>query len=155
MQAKIRSVLVLIAIMTATFAVAGFAAQFRPGLWYANLAKPLWTPPDFLFAPVWTLLYAMMAWAAWLVWRRRGWQSRPFALYVAQLILNGAWSWLFFGLQRLDLGAVEIVLLLLLIIATTVEFWRASRWAGALLLPYAAWVGFAAALNAAIWELNR
>jgi len=124
--------------------------------WYASLAKPTWTPPDWIFGPVWTLLYLMMAVAAWLVWRPTGLVGAklPLGLFAIQLVLNSLWSILFFGLQS-SLGAfVEIILLWASILATMIVFWRRSRVAGALLAPYLAWVGFAAALNFAIWRLN-
>lgn len=127
-----------------------------PGSWYDSLTKPAWTPPPAWFGPVWTLLYTMMAVAAWLVWRQGGWsqQRRPLALYAAQLVLNAAWTPLFFGLRQPGLALVAIVLLWLAILATARAFWRASKPASILLWPYAAWVGFATALNAALWSMN-
>ena len=106
---------------------------------------------------MWGALYVMMAVAAWLVWRQGGWsvQRTPLAVFVAQLVLNATWSLLFFGLRRPDLAFAEIALLWCLIAATTVAFWRVSRVAGILLVPYLAWVIYAAALNGAIWRLNR
>lgn len=154
MGSRTRALTGLLVIAAATFAVAALAAQFRPGEWYVQLHKPAWTPPDAVFAPVWTLLYAMMALAAWRVWCTTGWKHAALALYGLQLALNGAWSWLFFGQHRLGWAALEIVLLWLLIVATLVTFWRVRRSAGWLLVPYAAWVGFAVALNAAVWRLN-
>lgn len=154
MGVRDRSAVVLLALAALTFGVAAFAAQFRPGAWYAQLIKPAWTPPDVVFAPVWMLLYAMMALAAWLVWRERGWKSVAMALYGVQLLLNGVWSWLFFGQHRIAWAALEITVLWLLIIATLVAFWRIRHSAGWLLVPYAAWVGFAVALNVAVWRLN-
>jgi tryptophan-rich sensory protein len=124
--------------------------------WYADLAKPAWTPPDWVFGPVWTLLYLMMAVAAWLVWRPKGFAGAklPLALFGIQLALNSLWSVLFFGLQRPGLAAIEIVILWAAILATTVEFWSRSSWAGALMTPYLIWVTFAALLNFAIWQMN-
>ncbi len=124
-----------------------------PG-WYAGLAKPTWTPPDWLFGPVWTTLYCLMGVAAWLVWRRVGW-SRPLAWFAVQLLLNAAWSWLFFGLHSPFAGLIDIVLLWAAIAATVLAFWRVSRLAAILMLPYWAWVSYAAALNFAIWQMNR
>jgi len=144
----------LIAFLAVTIAAAAFGAQFTPGPWYESLAKPAWNPPNWLFAPVWSVLYAMMAVSAWLVWcrvRTLGW---PLMLWFLQLGLNAAWSWLFFGLERPDLSALEIVFLLGVIIATLVAFFRIDRLAGWLLAPYAAWVTFAAALNISLWRLN-
>ncbi|HEU4763175.1 MAG TPA: TspO/MBR family protein [Gemmatimonadales bacterium] len=132
------------------------AAASKPGAWYAALSKPPWTPPSWLFAPVWTLLYIAMGVAAWLVWRERG--AAPvgvaIGLFLAQLALNALWSWLFFAWHRLDLAAVEIVVLWVAIAATIVAFWRVRPAAGALLLPYLAWVSFATALTVAIWRRN-
>ena len=136
------------------FGAAGVGARFKPGAWYAALRKPSWTPPGWLFAPVWTLLYAMMAVAAWLVWRETG-LSREIGLFVLQLALNAAWTWLFFGLKRPGLALADIVLLWLAILATHLAFEHVRPLAGWLLIPYLAWVTFAAALNGAVWWLNR
>ena len=109
-----------------------------------------------MFAPVWTLLYASMAVAAWRVWNRRTSTNVTSALglYLVQLVLNGAWSWLFFGLHRPAWALVEILCLWVAILATTVAFFRRDRLAGWLLLPYLAWAGFAAFLNYTLWRLN-
>jgi translocator protein len=140
-----------------SFVAAAVGSRFEPGAWYAALNKPPWTPPSWLFGPVWTVLYATMGVAAWLVWERAGFRGARVALtlFGAQLVLNAAWSWLFFGLQRPGLAAAEIVVLLAAIVATCVAFWRVRTAAGLLLLPYIGWVGFATALNLAIWWLNR
>lgn len=140
-----------------SFAAGWIGSRFRPGAWYAALSKPAWNPPDAIFAPVWTLLYALMAVAAWIVWRRAGFSGAGLALglFVVQLALNALWSYLFFGLHRIDLALLEILVLLLAILIVTLLFWRHDRRAGALLLPYLAWVGFAACLNLALWRLNR
>lgn len=135
-------------------AAALFGSQFMPGAWYAGLAKPAWTPPNWLFGPAWTTLYLLMALAAWKVWIAVRRVDGALLLYLVQLLLNALWSWLFFGLQRPDLALANIVVLWLLILATIVLFWRRDRLAGALMLPYLAWVGFATALNLAIWRLN-
>ncbi len=136
------------------FGAAAVGARFKPGTWYAGLRKPAWNPPSWLFAPVWTLLYAMMAVAAWLVWRETG-LSREIGLFVLQLVLNALWSWLFFGLHRPGLALADVLALWLAILATHVAFDHVRPLAGWLLLPYLAWVTFAAALNAALWRLNR
>lgn len=152
-----RSVLVLMLFLVVCFGVAAWAGQFTPGAWYAGLEKPSWNPPAWVFAPVWTALYALMAVAGWLVWRQPGRLTlRRLALgaFAVQLVLNGAWSWLFFGLHRPGLALAEIVVLWLAIVATTLLFWRVRPLAGGLLLPYLAWVSFAVALNAALWRLN-
>ena len=124
--------------------------------WYQTLARPSWNPPDWVFGPVWTTLFAMMAVAAWLIWRQAGLRqaAMPLGLFFAQLALNVLWSVLFFGLRRPDLAAFEIVLLWLAIAATIVAFWRRSRPAALLMLPYFFWVTFAAMLNFAIARLN-
>ena len=124
--------------------------------WYGSINKPAWTPPSFLFGPVWSTLYLMMGIAGWLIWRKAGFSGAPgaMALFALQLILNAAWSGVFFGLRRFDLAFVEIVVLWLLILATVLAFWRHDAKAGILLFPYLAWVGYASALNFAIWRLN-
>jgi tryptophan-rich sensory protein len=123
--------------------------------WYPGLVKPSFNPPDWLFAPVWVTLYFLMAIAAWRVWRVRGLKSTPLILYAIQLALNFAWSFIFFGAHQIFFGLIEIATLLVFVIATTVAFFRTDAWAGAMMLPYIAWVGFATTLNAAIWQLNR
>ena len=139
-----------------TFLAAAVGSRFLPGEWYAALEKPAWTPPDAVFGPVWTFLYATMGVAAWLVWKEAGFAAARLALgvYLAQLVVNAAWSWLFFGLHRIGWALADIVLLLLLILLTLLLFWRRSRVAGLLLIPYLLWVGFAAALNLALLRLN-
>ena len=138
------------------FAAAAFGSLFMPGEWYAQLKKPAWNPPNWIFGPVWTALYTMMAVAAWLVWRRGGFAAQrvPLGWFVLQLLLNAAWSPLFFGWHRPGLAFAEIVLLWLALLGTVRAFWRVQRGAGALLLPYLAWVTFAAGLNFAVWRLN-
>ncbi len=125
--------------------------------WYRTLAKPAWNPPDRIFGPVWTTLYLMMAVSGWLVWRRGGWKaaSLPLALFVTQLLLNVAWSWIFFGLHQPGWAFLEILLLWLAIAITMAFFFRRSLAAGWLLAPYLAWVSFAAMLNFAIWQMNQ
>jgi benzodiazapine receptor len=132
------------------------SAVGSPESWYAGLAKPPWNPPDWVFGPVWTVLYAMMAVAAWLVWRRAGAGRRlwPMLAFGVQLALNVAWSGLFFGLHRPDLAVLGIALLWAAIAATLALFWPHSRAAALLLAPYLAWVSFAAVLNVVVWQLN-
>lgn len=138
-------------------AVASTGAVFKPGAWYESLDKPGWTPPNWLFPVAWTLLYLAIAVAGWLVWREvgLGGAAPGFALYFLQLLLNAAWSWLFFGLRRMDLALVDVTLLWLAIAATVVLFRPAHAAAAYLLLPYLVWVSYAAALNLAIWRRNR
>jgi translocator protein len=121
--------------------------------WYPTIVKPTWTPPSWIFGPVWTVLYATMAVAAWLVWRQTGW-SGPLVWFAVQLTLNATWSPVFFGLHRIGVGFVIIVLLWFAIAGTTVAFWRALPVAGILFVPYLAWVSFATALNFKLWKLN-
>ena len=122
--------------------------------WYADLNKPRWTPPNWLFGPVWTVLFIAMAIAAWLVWRRVGLTAAPMQLFLLQLLFNVAWSALFFRLRSPGPAFAEIVLLWFAILATSIGFWGAVPAAGWLFLPYLIWVGYAAALNFSIWRLN-
>ena len=124
--------------------------------WYADLRKPSFNPPDWIFAPVWSALYFMMATSAWLVWRKAGWSGARFALalFFGQLALNVAWSGLFFALRRPAIALIEIVFLLGTIIATAVAFRPVSGLAFWLMVPYALWVAFATLLNFKIWRLN-
>lgn len=140
-----------------TFAAAALGARFMPDEWYRQLHKPSWNPPNSVFAPVWTLLYFLMATAAWLVWRRYGLGGAmvPLTLFVAQLLLNAAWTWCFFGLHRIREALVDIVVLWVMILATLILFWKLEPLAGLLLLPYLAWVSFATVLNWTLWQLNR
>jgi len=127
-----------------------------PDEWFAQLAKPSWNPPSWIFAPVWTFLYICMAVAAWLVWRRKGLvaAANPIALWIVQLGLNSVWTWFFFGMHNPGLAFADIVALWLAIVATLVLFWRVSPAAGWLFVPYLAWVSFAAVLNFTLWRMN-
>lgn len=124
--------------------------------WYAALSKPPFNPPDWVFAPVWTALYLLMAVAGWRIWRCEPSPDRSAALtaYGLQLGFNLGWSFLFFGFRLIGFALAEIAMLLAAIIVTTALFWRIDRLAGAMFLPYVAWVGYAAVLNAALWRLN-
>ena len=132
-----------------------FTASAIP-TWYAALKKPSWTPPGWVFGPVWTALYLTMGVAAWLVWRRGGWAANrtPLTLFALQLAANALWSILFFGLHTPGAAFLEIVVLWSLILATALAFRRVSALAAWLLLPYLAWVTYAATLNFGIWRLN-
>jgi translocator protein len=138
------------------YGVSAVASRFTPGVWYDQLAKPEWTPPDWVFGPVWIVLYGVMAIAAWLVWKEKGFGGARLALGIFgfQLALNLAWSWLFFGLEEIGLALADIVLLCVAIFLTILAFWRENRIAAGLLVPYLLWVTFAAALNFEIWRLN-
>jgi benzodiazapine receptor len=150
-------IIALLAWVGLCFLTAWIGSQFSPGEWYAQLQKPSWTPPGYLFGPVWSVLYLSMGVAAWLVWRRAGFSGARLALtlFVVQLVLNGMWSWIFFGMQRPGLAFAEILVLWLMILATMLAFWRVSSTAGMLFLPYLAWVSFATFLNYSIWQLNK
>jgi tryptophan-rich sensory protein len=143
----------LVVFVVLVAAVAATAGQFMPGAWYAGLAKPTWTPPGWLFGPVWSVLYLMIAVAGWLVWRANG-MGPALALWGAQLALNGIWSPVMFGAHRIGLALVVIVVLWVAIAAFIAVAWRVSRNAALLFVPYLAWVSFATALNFAIWRLN-
>lgn len=147
---------VLVALCFAASGVGGAVTYPEIENWYAKLAKPPWTPPDWVFGPVWSVLYLGMAVAAWAVWRQGGVKTAwcPLGLFAVQLALNVAWSWLFFGLHSPGLAFVEILLLWAAIAATTVAFWRRSVAAGLLFVPYLAWVTFAGLLNFSVWRLN-
>lgn len=151
-----RQLLALVGWLGLCFAAASIGAFFEPGEWYGTLNKPTWNPPGWIFGPVWTALYTMMAVAAWLVWRQGGWgRQRPaLLLFLTQLTLNALWSPLFFGAHWLGVAFAEIVLLWLAIAATLVAFRPVNRLAAWLLAPYLAWVGFAAVLNYTLWRMN-
>jgi benzodiazapine receptor len=138
------------------FVAPALGAFAMPDAWYASLEKPWWNPPGWLFGPVWTLLYTMMAVAAWLVWRRGGFalQRGPLTLFLAQLAFNAAWTPLFFDLHRPGLAFVDIVLLWLTLTATIIAFLRVHRGAARLLAPYLIWVTFASVLNFTLWRMN-
>ena len=150
--------------LAASFLVAAVSSTFTVAAiphWYAALNKPSFNPPNGIFAPVWTLLYALMAIAAWLVWKASAGSAERAALRTAalrifwlQLFLNFAWSWIFFREHLLAGALLEIVVLWLAIVAATLLFMRVTRLAAWLMLPYVAWVAFATVLNFEIWRLN-
>jgi benzodiazapine receptor len=148
--------LLLLLGVTALAAALGAVASVNAADFYGLLAKPSWAPSPRVFGPVWTVLYVLMAVAAWLVWRTGGLSAAkgPLALYLAQLALNALWTWLFFGWRSGGWALLEIVALWLILVLTLVSFWRVRAVAGVLLLPYWAWVTFAAALTAEIWRRN-
>jgi benzodiazapine receptor len=155
---KLIRLAIAVAIPLAVGGMSGLATAHGIQDWYPSLVKPSFTPPSWLFGPVWTLLYLMMGTAAFLVWQK-GWESgavkAALALFAIQLILNGLWSVLFFGMRWPGLAFAEILLLWISIGGTIALFWRVAPVAGLLLLPYDAWVTFAVVLNGAIWLLNR
>lgn len=134
----------------------GAAASVDAGTFYAQLIRPAWAPPASAFGPVWSVLYLLMGIAAWLVWRERSARHRGAAitLFIAQLCANSLWSWLFFSWRNGAVAFAEVLVLLALIAATIAAFWRISRWAGALMLPYLAWVCLASALTWSVWQSN-
>lgn len=147
---------VFIAVCLAAGGLGAIATTPEIDGWYRTIEKPTWTPPGYLFGPVWTTLYIMMAIAAWLIWRKAGTKAAaiPLTLFGVQLMLNVAWSWIFFGLHQPGWAFAEIILLWFAITATTVVFFRKQKVAGLLMIPYLAWVSFAGVLNFAIWQLN-
>jgi translocator protein len=158
------STLALAGFLAASFLVAVVSSTFTAGAiptWYAALNKPSFNPPNSIFAPVWTVLYALMAIAAWLVWKsptatpeNTALRTAALRIFWLQLFLNFAWSWIFFREHRLAGALLEIVVLWLAIVTATLLFLRVSKLAAWLMLPYALWVAFAAVLNFEIWRLN-
>lgn len=153
-------ILALIGFVALVGAVAFAAGQFMPGPWYASLAKPSWTPPNWLFGPVWGVLYLMIAIAGFLVWQRRDGEmveERVVTarwLWVAQLVLNGLWSPIMFGAHNISLALAVIVMMWLSIAGFIAKAWPQRKIAALLFVPYLAWVSFATALNFAIWRMN-
>ncbi|WP_422037727.1 TspO/MBR family protein [Roseibium sp.] len=144
--------------VAATFALLVFLAAmsgavFKPGPWYDTLRKPSWTPPKWAFPTVWSVLYVMIAYAGWDIWTKAGW-SFALLLWAAQLILNGCWSWIFFGLKRMDLALFELGLLWLAIAGFILAAWPISTLASLLFVPYLLWVSTAGLLNFSVLRLN-
>jgi tryptophan-rich sensory protein len=137
-------------------AAIGAAASAQATSFYGQLVQPAWAPPAWVFGPVWTVLYVLMAVAAWLVWRSGGFSQNRWALgfFVVQLVLNALWSWLFFGWRLGGWAFTDILALLGSLAITIVLFWRVRPAAGALLIPYLLWVAFAAVLNYVVWQMN-
>lgn len=144
-----------LALCFATSAI-GAAASIEAKTFYADLIQPDWAPSAALFGPVWMVLFALMGIAAWMVWRSGGFirNGNALTIFIVQLGVNALWSWLFFAWHKGAWSFADIVLLWLLVLAVIIDFWRVRPLAGALLLPYLAWVGFAAALNFEVWQLN-
>ncbi len=139
-----------------TASVFGALASIQAKSFYSQLAQPHWAPPPEVFGPVWTTLYTLMGISAWLVWRLGGIRhaQRGLTFFILQLALNSLWSWLFFAWHLGALAFVEVIILWITILATLIYFWRMRPLAGVLLIPYLFWVGFAAALNYSLWQLN-
>jgi tryptophan-rich sensory protein len=145
----------LLAFLFLVILVSWWGSRFMPGEWYAGLTKPDWNPPSWLFGPVWATLYVLMAVAAWQVWN----SNHPrrllaISLWIVQLVFNGAWSWLFFGLHRPGIAMFELAGLIGLVIVTTWTFYTIRPAAAGLMLPYLAWITFALILNVTLWQLN-
>jgi tryptophan-rich sensory protein len=153
-----RTLLGLVVWLVVAFAAAGVGgvASANAGDFYSQLDRPAWAPPGWLFGPVWTLLYALMGVAAWLVWRDRGFRGAASALllFLVQLAVNAVWSWLFFAWRLGGLSFVWILLLWVLLAATIAAFWRVRPLAAVLLVPYLLWVSFAAVLCYTVWRNN-
>ena len=146
----------LLAWLAISFLPALIGAPFPAPAWYRSLNRPRWSPPAWVFGPVWTVLYTLMGIAAWLVWqRRRPGRSVAIGLFGLQLALNAAWTPIFFGARAIGPALLEIVVTWFAILGTLVAFTRQRALAGALLVPYLAWTTFATLLTAAIWRRNR
>ena len=157
MQKILKIILVVVVCVTIGY-LSGMVTRDSIITWYPTLVKPVFNPPNWIFAPVWTLLYIMMAIAAGLVWTSDYEDKavkRALGFFAIQFGLNALWSYLFFGLHNPALALIEIVLLLLMIFETYSQFKKINKLAGVLLLPYLAWVSFAMVLNFSIWWLNR
>ncbi|MDT8344340.1 MAG: TspO/MBR family protein [Thermohalobaculum sp.] len=152
----VNAALALAVFIGANVATAASGAIFKPGAWYEGLNHPSFRPPNWLFGPVWTVLYCMIAAAGYLVWRETGWigGAFPLAIYFGHLVINFGWSYLFFGARRPDWAFFEVIGLWLSIVATIAVFAPISETAAWLLAPYLAWVSFAAFLNWTLWRLN-
>lgn len=143
----------LIPFVVLTASAAVFGSLFQPGEWYEGLVKPSWTPPNWVFGPVWTILYLMIAAAGWQVWRKNG-LSLVIVVWTLQIILNASWSWAMFGEHEIGLALLIITVLVVTIIIFAILAWPISRTASLLFFPYLAWVLYASSLNAALWNLN-
>jgi translocator protein len=154
-----RAILALVSWLVSCFAVASVSFIFSaPAIptWYAALVKPPLNPPNWVFAPVWTILYTLMAVAVWLIWKTRPSTCRisGMRLFLVQLLFNFLWSWIFFSRHQIATAVVDILLLLVAILLTILSFKKMNHTAAWLMVPYLAWVAFAAYLNIAIWHLN-
>lgn len=134
-------------------AAASSGAIFKPGAWYENLRKPGWTPPNWAFPVVWSILYVMIGYAGWLVWTKVGW-SLPMALWALQMVVNALWSYFFFGQRRMDLALIDVAVLWLSVALFILTAWPVAPIASLLFVPYLAWVTAAATLNYSVRRLN-
>lgn len=155
---KQKQIMGLVGWLVVSFAASavGAVASIQAKSFYGQLAQPGWAPPPWVFGPVWTVLYALMGIAAWLVWLSGGFRAnrRALTLFLLQLAFNALWSWLFFTWHLGLMALADVLMLWVLIVATLVSFWRVRPLAGALLIPYLLWVSFASALNFSLWQLN-
>lgn len=142
--------------IAACFTAAAIGAYFEPGQWYESLNKPAWTPPNWVFPIVWPILYLMMAVSAWIIWKDFGFRQAREGLrwFSIQLVLNAAWSWLFFGEHLIGTALGEILLLWVAILFTIMLFWEQNQTAGWLLFPYLIWISYASVLNYTIFQMN-
>jgi translocator protein len=152
-----KQAVILVLVIALMFTAAIPAAFFPPGQWYGDIIKPSWNPPSYLFGPVWSTLYVLIAISLWRVlpMRKEAWAVQAIGLWAAQWCLNMAWSVIFFGLQRPGLALIEIIVLLSVILAYIIKTYRHQRAAAYLFVPYFLWVSFATVLNGTIWYLNR
>lgn len=150
------ALVVFLGLCAAVAAIGSVMSSSAMDGWYSDLEQPDWNPPDWVFGPVWSVLYILIGISGWLVWRARGWDGArvPLIVWGVQLLLNLFWTVVFFGLEEVGLGAIEIVFLWISIVATIVVFWPIGRLAALLLVPYLIWVSYAAMLNFSIWQLN-
>ena len=157
-QTTYRQIIGLAGWLVLVFIVAaiGAAASAQAASFYEQLVQPAWAPPAWVFGPVWTVLYVLMAVAAWLVWRSGGFSQNRWALgfFLGQLALNALWSWLFFGWRLGGWAFTDILALLVSLVITIVLFWRVRPAASVMLIPYVLWVAFAAVLNYVVWQMN-
>lgn len=155
---KQKQIMGLVGWLVVSFAASaiGAVASIQAKPFYSQLVQPDWAPPPEVFGPVWTVLYALMGIAAWLVWRSGGFRAnrQALTLFMLQLAVNALWSWLFFAWHYGFFALADVLVLWILIVATIAAFWRVYPLAGALLIPYLLWVSFASALNFSLWQLN-
>ncbi len=155
---KQKQIMGLVGWLVVSFAASaiGAVASIQAKPFYSQLVQPDWAPPPEVFGPVWTVLYALMGIAAWLVWRSGGFRAnrQALTLFMLQLAVNALWSWLFFAWHYGFFALADVLVLWILIVATIAAFWRVYPLAGALLIPYLLWVSFASTLNFSLWQLN-